>query len=98
MGCYGWGVSRTMGVLVEKSHDDRGIIWPESVAPFTISLITLDDKLKEGQTLYGKFNKAGIEVLWDDRDISAGSKFADADLIGNPYRGVGRGRGVKDGG
>ena len=98
MGCYGWGVSRTMGVLVEKSHDDRGIIWPESVAPFTISLITLDDKLKEGQTLYGKFNKAGIEVLWDYREISAGSKFADADLIGNPYRVVVSERSLKDGG
>jgi prolyl-tRNA synthetase len=86
MGCYGFGISRTMGVLVEHFHDDHGIVWPAEAAPFTASLITLDGKTEESEKIYKDLNKAGIDVLWDDRDISAGSKFADADLIGNPYR------------
>ncbi len=86
MGCYGIGLSRTMGVIVEKFNDERGIVWPKAVAPFLVSLITLDNKLTESQSIYEQLTKAGIETLWDDRDTSAGSKFADADLIGNPYR------------
>lgn len=89
MGCYGWGTTRAMGVVVEKFNDDRGIIWPKSIAPFMVHLITLDDKMDESKKLYQQLSDAGIEVIWDDRkDISAGEKFASADLIGCPYRAV----------
>lgn len=86
MGCYGWGTTRTMGVLVEKSHDDRGIIWPQTVAPFDVHIVTLDNRIDESKKLYMELTKSGLDVLWDDRDISAGGKFADADLIGIPHR------------
>lgn len=83
MGCYGIGISRTMGVIVEKFHDDKGIIWPKSVAPFDIHLVGLNGK---GEDVYEKLQKAGVDVLFDDRDVSAGEKFSDADLIGVPVR------------
>lgn len=84
MGCYGIGISRTMGVIVEKCHDERGIIWPKSVSPFAVHLVGLDG---EGEKVYEKLQKAGIEVLFDDREsVSAGQKFADADLLGIPVR------------
>ncbi len=86
MGCYGFGISRTMGVVVEKFNDKKGIIWPESIAPFKISLICLDNKIEEAVRLWQELKSAGVETLLDDRDASAGAKFADADLIGNPYR------------
>lgn len=91
MGCYGMGSSRIMGVLVEKFHDERGIIWPESVAPFKVHLIGLDMKNKEVSAkvykVYKVLKENNIEVLFDDRkDATAGEKFADADLIGNPIR------------
>lgn len=86
MGCYGIGISRTMGVIVEKFHDERGIIWPDMVAPFKVSLISLEPTREKTKDIYESLLKSGIEVLWDDRDLSAGVKFADADLIGNPYR------------
>lgn len=86
MGCYGIGTSRLMGVIVEKFHDDKGIIWPGNVAPFKVSLISMNDTVEKTAEIYKSLTAAGIEVLWDDRDISAGVKFADADLIGNPYR------------
>ncbi|HEX9007738.1 MAG TPA: aminoacyl--tRNA ligase-related protein, partial [Patescibacteria group bacterium] len=98
MGCYGIGISRTMGVIVEKFHDDRGIIWPENVAPFTVSLISFDDTKDQAQKLYDDLKAKGIEVLWDDRDASAGVKFGDADLIGNPYRVVISKRSLESGG
>ncbi|HSX09600.1 MAG TPA: aminoacyl--tRNA ligase-related protein [Candidatus Saccharimonadales bacterium] len=86
MGCYGIGISRAMGILVEKHHDDRGIIWPESVAPFQVHLISLKENEK-ADNVYKELVDAGIEVLYDDReDIAAGAKFADADLIGIPVR------------
>ncbi len=85
MGCYGIGISRTMGVIVEKFHDDKGIIWPMNVAPFRVHLVDIKAGEKAEQ-LYDSLSKAGVEVLWDDRDISAGQKFVDADLIGCPYR------------
>lgn len=83
MGCYGIGISRTMGVLVEKFHDDRGIIWPKSIAPFQVHLVGLNGK---GEDVYEKLQKEGIEVLFDDRDLPAGQKFGDSDLIGIPVR------------
>ena len=91
MGCYGIGISRTMGVLVEKFHDERGIIWPSEAAPFQVHLVGLAPLRSSGATLgaeaiYKRLSDAGIEVLWDDRDVSAGQKFADADLIGVPVR------------
>lgn len=91
MGCYGVGISRTMGVLVETFHDDKGIIWPENIAPFKVHLIGLnleDETVKaKAAEVYKKLTEAGVEVLYDDRsDTSAGEKFTDADLIGIPYR------------
>lgn len=91
MGCYGIGVSRVMGVIVEKFNDERGIIWPESVAPFKVHLVALDindaEIQKDAEKLYKLLQVEGIEVLYDDREnVSAGQKFADSDLIGIPYR------------
>lgn len=95
MGCYGIGTSRLVGAIVEACHDDRGIIWPKSVAPFQVHLVTLnskDDAVRENimgtaDDLVRDLETQGIEVLWDDReDVSPGAKFADADLIGAPLR------------
>ncbi len=85
MGCYGWGTTRTMGVLIEKFHDEKGIIWPKEVAPFQVHLIELNasEKAKE---VYDTLTGNRIDVLWDDRDLPAGQKFADSDLIGIPVR------------
>jgi prolyl-tRNA synthetase len=84
MGCYGLGISRLMGVIVEKMHDDKGIIWPELAAPCKVHLLALNGA--NGDAVYEMLNKAGISVLYDDRDISAGQKFTEADLIGIPWR------------
>lgn len=86
MGSYGIGTSRLMGVLVEKFHDEAGIVWPAQVAPFQVHLVSLNGAENAASELYAKLLEAGVEVLWDDRDTSAGSKFADADLIGCPVR------------
>lgn len=91
MGCYGIGTSRVMGVLVEKFHDERGIIWPMQVAPYHVHLIALDisdSAIKEKAfAFYNKLIDTGIEVLFDEReDVRPGAKFADADLIGIPVR------------
>ena len=85
MGCYGIGISRTMGVIVEKFHDDKGIIWPEGVAPYQVHLIDIR-QTEKAQEIYDRLETAGVEVLWDDRDINVGGKFTDADLIGCPWR------------
>jgi prolyl-tRNA synthetase len=90
MGSYGIGVSRLTGAIIEASHDDAGIIWPDAVAPFKVGLINL----KAGDAacdkacadLYGKLKNAGVEVLYDDRDERPGAKFADMDLIGLPWQ------------
>jgi prolyl-tRNA synthetase len=89
MGSYGVGVTRLVGLLVEKFSDDKGIVWPESVAPFAVHLVEIgenEDVRTEATELYRELTEAGIEVLWDDRDARAGEKFADADLIGIPLR------------
>ena len=88
MGSYGIGVSRLVGALIEANHDDAGIIWPDSVAPFRLGLINLraaDAKCREAADgLYAKLRSAGVEVLYDDRDETPGAKFAAMDLIGLP--------------
>ncbi len=84
MGSYGIGLGRLMGAVAEIYHDKKGIIWPESVAPFKVHLIEL--KGASAKDIYDDLEKKGVEVLYDDRDLSAGEKFADADLIGIPYR------------
>jgi prolyl-tRNA synthetase len=86
MGCYGLGLGRTMAAVVEKYHDEKGIVWPEVIAPFEIHLISLAQSEQKAQEVYEALLEKGIEVLWDDRDLSAGEKFADADLIGIPVR------------
>lgn len=89
-GCYGIGVSRLMGAIIEACHDDNGIIWPESVAPFKVGLVNLGTGKevadKACDDLYAKLTKAGVEVLYDDRDERAGVKFSTMDLIGLPYQ------------
>ena len=96
MGCYGIGVTRTLAAIVEQHHDDDGIIWPLSVAPYQviITIVKTSDKtqMKEGERLYSELKKAGADVLLDDRDERPGVKFKDADLIGIPVQiTVGRG-------
>lgn len=102
MGSYGIGLSRLMGTVVEVLSDDKGIIWPENIAPFKVHLLVLggDDNVKNSaEEIYNKLNEQGIEVLIDDRsDTSAGEKFADSDLIGIPYRVVVSKRSLADGG
>lgn len=89
MGCYGIGPSRIMGTIIEVHNDKKGIIWPVSVAPYQVHLILLgdDNKLaKKGEKIYNNLINAGYEVLYDERQESAGVKLNDADLIGIPYR------------
>lgn len=90
LGSYGIGITRVMGVVVEKFADDKGMVWPESVAPFAVHLVELsqgnEEIKKTANDLYADLTKAGVEVLYDDRDARAGEKFADSDLIGIPYR------------
>lgn len=87
MGCYGIGINRIMGTVVEVHHDDKGIKWPKSVAPFQAHLIHLVGGEANTSEVYEELTKAGIAVLWDDRKtVSAGEKFADCDLIGIPVR------------
>lgn len=80
---YGIGPTRVMGTVVEVSHDEQGIIWPESIAPYTVHLVGL---IPEAEEVYNTLVEQGIEVLYDDRNVGAGEKFADADLLGMPYR------------
>jgi len=89
LGSYGIGITRVMGVLVEKFADDRGIVWPVNVAPFHVYLARLGtnpETVKAADALYTDLEKEGITVLYDDRDTRPGEKFADADLIGLPFR------------
>lgn len=97
MGSYGIGVSRLMGALVEIFADDNGIVWPQSVAPFTVHLINIGEDPK-AQEIYDELTEKGIDVLWDDRDVRPGEKFADSDLIGIPWRVVVSSRSLEAGG
>ncbi|MET1247859.1 proline--tRNA ligase [Sporolactobacillus sp. STCC-11] len=90
MGCYGIGVSRTLSAICEQYHDDEGMIWPKSLTPFTIHLITVNPKneeqLKLSEQLYTQFSNQGYDVLWDERKERPGVKFADSELIGCPVQ------------
>ncbi|MBC8037352.1 MAG: proline--tRNA ligase, partial [Rhizobiales bacterium] len=100
-GSYGIGVSRLAGGIIEASHDDQGIIWPEPVAPFKVGLINL--KAGDAETdaacmsIYKALEAKGVEVLYDDRDDRPGAKFAAMDLIGLPWQLIVGPRGLKDG-
>jgi prolyl-tRNA synthetase len=101
MGSYGIGVSRLVGAMIEANHDEKGIVWPEAVAPFAVGLINLrsGDAACDAacENAYAQLKNAGIEVLYDDRDERAGVKFADMDLIGLPWQLAIGPRGVKAG-
>ena len=90
MGCYGMGLNRLIGAIVEIHHDEKGIVWPEVVAPFKAHLMLLNNELgirNKADKIYESLQKAGVEVLYDDRkEATTGEKFNDADLIGIPYR------------
>ncbi len=102
VGCYGIGTTRLMGTIVEALADDKGIVWPESVAPFQVHLLVLgeDEAVKaEAEKVYENLQKNNIEVLFDDRSgASAGEKFSDSDLLGIPMRAVVSARSLKEGG
>lgn len=90
LGSYGIGITRLMGVAVERFADEKGIVWPEAIAPYQVHLVSLcteEHHIKEADALYQQLNDAHIEVLYDDRQgVRAGEKFADADLLGLPLR------------
>jgi prolyl-tRNA synthetase len=102
MGCYGIGVTRIVAAAIEQNHDERGIIWPEPIAPFHVVLVPIgaqkSDRVREvADKLYAELDAAGIEVLYDDRDARPGVKFADAELLGIPHRLVVGERGIEAG-
>jgi prolyl-tRNA synthetase len=102
MGCYGIGSGRLIASVIEESHDDNGIIWPVSIAPYHLYLASLaTDRTPEvtaaADRIYAQLTEAGVEVLYDDRDERAGVKFNDADLIGLPLRLTVGKRGVENG-
>jgi prolyl-tRNA synthetase len=100
-GSYGIGVSRLVGAIIEASHDDAGIVWPVSVAPFAVGLVNV--KAGDAKTdaacadIYAKLTAAGVDVLYDDTDDRAGAKFAKMDLIGLPWQVVVGPKGVEKG-
>jgi prolyl-tRNA synthetase len=102
MGCYGIGVTRVVAAAIEQNHDERGIIWPEPIAPFSVALVPLNwaksPRVREvAEALYRELADAGVEVLLDDRDARPGVKFADAELVGIPHRVVVAERGLDAG-
>ena len=102
MGCYGIGVTRIVGAAIEQNHDEKGIIWPETLAPFDVVLVPINmhrsDAVREAsEALYEELQSIGLDVLFDDRDARPGVKFADAELIGIPHRLVVSDRGLEAG-
>jgi prolyl-tRNA synthetase len=100
MGCYGIGVGRTAAAAIEQNHDAKGIVWPIPIAPFHVHLLPLSSSpqvVEVAQTLYEGLSRAGVEVLWDDREERAGVKFNDADLIGAPFQALVGDRGLAQG-
>jgi prolyl-tRNA synthetase len=102
MGSYGIGVGRLLACIAEQHHDDHGLVWPAAVAPFQVHLVRLGSKSgvseQAAEQLYQDLQAAGLEVLFDDREDSAGVKFMDADLIGLPLRITAAERALKQGG
>ena len=98
MGSYGVGVSRLVGAIIEASHDDAGIVWPESVAPWKVGIVTMrqDDEpsVAAAEELYANLQLAGIETAYDDRDERGGAKLATMDLIGLPWQVIVGPRGI----
>jgi prolyl-tRNA synthetase len=94
---YGIGITRVMGVIVEMFSDDKGIVWPENIAPYRVYLVSIGDVAKEAEALYQELTDAGVSVLYDDRDARPGEKFSDADLLGIPHRVVISDRLIKEG-
>lgn len=91
LGSYGIGVTRVMGLIAEKFSDEKGLVWPDNIAPAKLYLVRIGDDekvMKVADELYEKLMSAGVEVLYDDRDVRPGEKFGDADLLGIPYRAV----------
>jgi prolyl-tRNA synthetase len=90
MGCYGIGVSRVVAAAIEQSHDENGIVWPKGLAPFQVTVLSLNvsepSVMAAAEKIYAELTAAGVDVLFDDRDERAGSKFKDADLLGIPWR------------
>lgn len=87
MGCYGIGVSRLMGAIAENFADEKGLVWPESIAPAQVYLVQIGEKSRDlAEEIYAELLRNGVEVIFDDRDARPGQKFADAELIGVPYR------------
>jgi prolyl-tRNA synthetase len=101
MGSYGIGVSRLVGAIIEASHDENGIVWPESVAPFRVGLVNMriDDEActSASDELYQQLQQAGIETLYDDRDERGGAKFATMDVIGLPWQLIVGPKGIANG-
>ncbi len=101
MGCYGIGLNRILAAAIESHHDDNGVIWPMSIAPFQVLILALDPRdqavMKTATEIHDKLEGAGVEVLFDDRDERAGFKFKDADLIGIPLRVIVGKKSLKDG-
>ena len=102
MGCYGIGITRIVGAAIEQNHDDNGIIWPEPLAPFDVVLVPINLQRsapvrEAAEALYAELQALGLEVLFDDRDVRPGVKFADAELIGIPHRVVLSERGLAAG-
>jgi prolyl-tRNA synthetase len=100
MGCYGIGVTRIVAAAIEQNHDDKGIIWPEQLAPFDVVLVPINLQRSEplrdaAEQLYSELQEMGLEVLFDDRDARPGVKFADAELLGIPHRLVISDRGLE---
>ena len=89
MGSYGIGLDRLMAIIVELHHDKDGIIWPEAVAPYQVHLLHIgkgEEVRETAENIYDELNQAGVEILYDDRELGAGVKFKDADLFGIPWR------------
>lgn len=86
LGSYGVGVTRVMGVIAEKLSDDKGLVWPEAIAPYKVYLVSIGNVTEQADELYETLQKAGVTVLYDDRNERPGAKFADAELMGIPYR------------
>jgi prolyl-tRNA synthetase len=101
MGCYGLGITRVVAAAIEQNHDDNGIVWPTAIAPYEVEVIPLNMDsarvVEAAERIYDDCRAAGLEALIDDRPDRAGSKFADADLVGIPWRIVVGDRGLESG-